>query len=178
MLLVPPTFELRNLSSNLSSNLSRISAAPNGLRGSIGRALRRLRGRPKQGEQGEQGDFLQPAERECVTDSVTESVTESVTASVTEGVTESAPIRTEPQSAYTVPSLSTARRRRVWLGLLPSRDPTVPRTANIIKPKDHELWQIESADALLAFLAASFPQIKDIAGFVTRAEAEGFVQEH
>jgi 2-polyprenyl-6-methoxyphenol hydroxylase-like FAD-dependent oxidoreductase len=49
---------------------------------------------------------------------------------------------TEPQSAYVVPSAKTARRETIRLGLLPSRDPNVPRTANIIKPKDHSIWKV------------------------------------
>jgi len=85
-------------------------------------------------------------------------------------------IRTEPQSAYTVPSVKTARREKIRLGLLPSRDPSVPRTANIIKPKEHRIWQITRADELLAFLGESFPQIDRIESLVSREEAEAFVQ--
>ena len=51
---------------------------------------------------------------------------------------------TEPQSAYVVPSAKTARRETIRLGLLPSRDPNVPRTANIIKPKDHSIWKVST----------------------------------
>ena len=57
------------------------------------------------------------------------------------------------------------------LGLLPSRDPNVPRTANIIKPRDHGIWGIKAADELLAFLAESFPQIDDISALVSTQEA-------
>ena len=41
-----------------------------------------------------------------------------------------------------MPSAKTARRETIRLGLLPSRDPNVPRTANIIKPKDHSIWKV------------------------------------
>ena len=55
---------------------------------------------------------------------------------------------TEPQSAYVVPSAKTARRETIRLGLLPSRDPNVPRTANIIKPKDHSIWKVSKVVTL------------------------------
>ena len=88
----------------------------------------------------------------------------------------SAPIVTQPQSAYTVPSLQTARRERLRLGLLPSRDPSLPRTANIIKPSDHRIWTMRTGDELLAFLGASFPQIDDISQLVSSDEADAFVK--
>ena len=75
-----------------------------------------------------------------------------------------------------MPSAKTARRETIRLGLLPSRDPGVPRTANIIKPKDHGIWKITRADALLAFLGESFPQIDDISALVSTEEAEAFVR--
>ena len=48
---------------------------------------------------------------------------------------------------------------RLRLGLLPSRDSSVPRTANIIKPASHQIWKLRSAKALQDYLAASFPQV-------------------
>ena len=87
-----------------------------------------------------------------------------------------AAIWTKPQSAYTIPSLQTARRERIRLGLLPSRDPAVPRTANIIKPADHAIWKLRTGSELLAFLQKSFPQIDEINELVSAEEAEAFVR--
>jgi len=85
------------------------------------------------------------------------------------------PIQTESASAYTVPSVTMARNERLRLGLLPSRDASVPRTANVIKPASHAIWQLRTPEALLDFLGRSFPQMEDIRELVSPEEAAAFV---
>jgi 2-polyprenyl-6-methoxyphenol hydroxylase-like FAD-dependent oxidoreductase len=83
------------------------------------------------------------------------------------------PVQTQPQSAYVLPSFLTGGDDRIRLGLLPSRDASVPRTANVIKPSTHRVWRMQTADELLAYLSECFPQIEDIQSLVTRQEASG-----
>ena len=68
--------------------------------------------------------------------------------------------RTTPTSAYTLPSLSTKRRERIRLGLLPSRDPKLPRSANVIKPEGHSVWDATTGRAIRDVLAREFPQLE------------------
>jgi len=84
-------------------------------------------------------------------------------------------ILTEPQSAYSIPSIATSSRERIRLGLLPSKDPNVPRTANIIAPANHEIWKLKTGQELLSFLGDSFPQIADISKLISPEEAQAFV---
>lgn len=83
------------------------------------------------------------------------------------------PVQTQPQSAWVLPSLLTGADDRLRLGLLPSRDASVPRTANVIKPSTHRIWRVKTAEELLAYLAECFPQIEDIRSLVTEEEASG-----
>ncbi|KAL1522435.1 hypothetical protein AB1Y20_017424 [Prymnesium parvum] len=82
---------------------------------------------------------------------------------------------TESRAAYTIPSRPASSTRRLRLGLLPCRDQSLPRTANIIKPASHDIWKCSSGEELLAYLNHSFPQIADISSFVTPDEADAFV---
>ena len=82
---------------------------------------------------------------------------------------------TEPGAAYAIPSAPSRRRERLRLGLLPTRDASVPRTANVIRPRDHRIWSVETADELESYLRRAFPQVDDIGALVSRAEAEAFV---
>ena len=84
-------------------------------------------------------------------------------------------IWTEHQAAYTIPSKSRTRKRRLRLGLLPSRDGSAPRTANIIKPASHSVWALSSARELRTFFSDSFPQIRDMSSFMDDGESEQFV---
>ncbi|MEL7035239.1 MAG: NAD(P)/FAD-dependent oxidoreductase [Cyanobacteria bacterium J06592_8] len=61
------------------------------------------------------------------------------------------------------------------LGILPFADPDQPRTANIIKPPDHEIWTIKEGKKLSKFLENAFPQfpIKDI---VSPEESDRFAK--
>ncbi|MEM8917403.1 MAG: NAD(P)/FAD-dependent oxidoreductase [Pseudomonadota bacterium] len=57
----------------------------------------------------------------------------------------------------------------------PVTDPDHPRSVNIIRTADHNLWKIDNPDDLIAYLQNAFPQL-DIAEIVSRKEAEDFVK--
>ena len=57
----------------------------------------------------------------------------------------------------------------------PVTDPGHPRSVNIIRAADHNLWKIDDADDLIAYLDDAFPQL-DVPEIVSRKEAEDFVQ--
>ena len=81
------------------------------------------------------------------------------------------PVWTAPESAYSVPGKLGGLR----LGLLPSKDPSVPRTANVIKPPSHPIWKLKTAAELRSYLGDAFPQIADLDAFLSDEEAENFV---
>jgi len=84
-------------------------------------------------------------------------------------------LQTTSATAYTIPSAEKRLNRRLRLGLLPSKDPELPRTANIIKPKNHHVWGITDAEEMRAYLKESFPQI-DVNALVSEADAEAFLE--
>ena len=88
--------------------------------------------------------------------------------------TDGSTIRTVSKEAYVLPSTSTARRRRLRLGLLPSRDPELPRTANVIRYADHEVWNLKTGPEVRAFLRAEFPQLGD--DVITEEACEAFAR--
>ena len=74
---------------------------------------------------------------------------------------EGAVVATEPTGAYSITSSFTAKGERLRLGLLPCKDASVPRTANIIKPPGHRVWRYGPGDlaAFRAYLQDAFPQL-------------------
>ncbi|MEE4152599.1 MAG: FAD-dependent monooxygenase [Erythrobacter sp.] len=76
--------------------------------------------------------------------------------------------------SYIIPSRHQDRRKACALFAFPVSDPTHPRSVNLIREADHELWTLETAEALYDFLEDSFPQL-DIRALVSREEAEDFV---
>jgi 2-polyprenyl-6-methoxyphenol hydroxylase-like FAD-dependent oxidoreductase len=80
----------------------------------------------------------------------------------------------DPRQRYNIPSRHTDQRLACAMYACPVTATDQPRSVNIIREADHRLWQIDTADALLAFLQDAFPQL-DIASLVPRAEAEDFV---
>ncbi|KAH8059439.1 FAD binding protein [Aureococcus anophagefferens] len=82
-------------------------------------------------------------------------------------------VATASAQAYVVPSKATNKRDRVRLGLLPSRDPALPRTANVIRAAGHRVWDLETGDDVLAWLKVQFPQLNGAvsASGVARAPA-------
>uniref|UniRef100_A0A7S3NM05 FAD-binding domain-containing protein n=1 Tax=Aureoumbra lagunensis TaxID=44058 RepID=A0A7S3NM05_9STRA len=82
-------------------------------------------------------------------------------------------VQTEPNRAYTLRSAATQRQRNIRLGFLPVAPSVRIRTANVIKPKNHHVWKLQSLDEARAFFKSSFPQLpKPFAD----AELEPFVQ--
>jgi 2-polyprenyl-6-methoxyphenol hydroxylase-like FAD-dependent oxidoreductase len=75
---------------------------------------------------------------------------------------------------YIIPSRHKDRRKACALFAFPVSDPAHPRSVNLIREPDHELWTLKTADQLLAFLEDSFPQL-DMRALVSRKEAEDFV---
>lgn len=61
--------------------------------------------------------------------------------------------------SYAIRGAFRERKRSLSLGLLPLKDPQVPRTANLITPPDHQLWQLDTSEELLNFFDHAFPQL-------------------
>jgi 2-polyprenyl-6-methoxyphenol hydroxylase-like FAD-dependent oxidoreductase len=61
--------------------------------------------------------------------------------------------------AYAIRSTLTGRKKAISLGLLPLKDPSQPRTANIITYPDHQIWQLKTQEEVTHFLKQAFPQI-------------------
>lgn len=80
----------------------------------------------------------------------------------------------DPRMRYNIPSRHKDRRKACAMFAFPVISADHPRSVNIIRDPDHELWQITDADTLLAFLQDAFPQL-DISTLIPRAEAEDFV---
>ncbi|MEP3226465.1 MAG: NAD(P)/FAD-dependent oxidoreductase [Parasphingorhabdus sp.] len=74
---------------------------------------------------------------------------------------------------YSIPSQFKDRRDAMAMFAFPVTDPNHPRSVNIIREADHNLWTIESADNLISYLQEGFPQL-DIASIISREEAEDF----
>ncbi|SIN64174.1 2-polyprenyl-6-methoxyphenol hydroxylase [Parasphingorhabdus marina DSM 22363] len=76
---------------------------------------------------------------------------------------------------YSIVSRHTNPGDAMALFAFPVTDPGHPRSVNIIRAADHNLWKIDNADDLIAYLQDAFPQL-DISEIVSRAEAEDFVK--
>jgi kynurenine 3-monooxygenase len=77
--------------------------------------------------------------------------------------------------AYAIRSKWRERRRALSLGLLPIKDDTSPRTANIVTYPDHQIWDLETGEQLLDFLAQAFPQLP-VRQIISIEEAERFAK--
>ncbi|KPP96303.1 NAD(P)/FAD-dependent oxidoreductase [Erythrobacter sp. HL-111] len=80
----------------------------------------------------------------------------------------------DPAMSYILPSRHKDRTKACALFAFPVADASHPRSVNLIREADHELWTLGTADELFAFLEDSFPQlaVRDLVG---REEAEDFV---
>jgi kynurenine 3-monooxygenase len=65
------------------------------------------------------------------------------------------------------------RLKRLRLGMLPSKDESSPRPANIVTFPDHEVWTKKTGEEVLSMLESSFPQLP-IRDLVTLESAEEF----
>ncbi|MER3434230.1 MAG: FAD-binding monooxygenase [Leptolyngbya sp. ERB_1_1] len=61
--------------------------------------------------------------------------------------------------AYAIRGKWRDRTRSLSLGLLPIKDETAPRTANIVTYPDHQIWDLKTGEAMLDFLEQTFPQL-------------------
>lgn len=80
----------------------------------------------------------------------------------------------DPEMSYILPSRHKDRTKACALFAFPVSDASHPRSVNLIREPDHELWTLRTADDLLAFLEDSFPQLA-VRELVSREEAEDFV---
>ncbi len=74
---------------------------------------------------------------------------------------------------YSILSRHKDRRDAFALFAFPVTDPNHPRSVNIIREADHNLWKIDNANDLIKYLQDSFPQL-DISEIVSLEEAEDF----
>lgn len=77
--------------------------------------------------------------------------------------------------SYIIPARHKDRRKACALFAFPVVDPSHPRSVNLIREGDHELWTLESGEALLAWMEDAFPEL-DIRSLVPLEEAEDFVK--
>lgn len=77
--------------------------------------------------------------------------------------------------AYAIRGRWKDRRRSLTLGLLPFKDETIPRTANIITQPDHQIWNLKTGEEVLQFLEQDFPQLP-IRQIISIEEADRFAQ--
>jgi kynurenine 3-monooxygenase len=61
--------------------------------------------------------------------------------------------------AYAFRSTFRGRKKAISLGLLPLKNPSQVRTANIITYPDHQIWQLKTQPEVVHFLKQAFPQI-------------------
>lgn len=61
--------------------------------------------------------------------------------------------------AYAIRGTSHGGQQPISLGLLPLKNPDIPRTANIITKPNHPIWNLKTREEFLNYLDQSFPQI-------------------
>jgi kynurenine 3-monooxygenase len=77
--------------------------------------------------------------------------------------------------AYAIRSKWRERGRSLSLGLLPIKDDTAPRTANIVTYPDHQIWDLKTGEQVLDFLAQAFPQLP-VRQIISIEEADRFAK--
>ncbi|MEM6266330.1 MAG: FAD-dependent monooxygenase, partial [Pseudomonadota bacterium] len=80
----------------------------------------------------------------------------------------------DPTMSYIIPSRHKDPRKACALFAFPVSDPSHPRSVNLIRESDHELWQLAQSEELYGFLEDAFPQLA-IRDLVSLDEAEDFV---
>lgn len=76
--------------------------------------------------------------------------------------------------AYAIRGVLRGQKRAISLGILPLQNPDAPRSANIIKYPDHQIWQLQNTEELYNYLEQAFPQLP-ISQIVSQTEAERFI---
>jgi kynurenine 3-monooxygenase len=75
--------------------------------------------------------------------------------------------------AYAIRGAFRGRKRALSLGLLPLKNPDEPRSANIIRRPNHQIWELKTTDQVFDFLEKAFPQLP-VRQIVSPEEAERF----
>ncbi|MFZ4689488.1 MAG: FAD-dependent oxidoreductase [Polymorphobacter sp.] len=75
--------------------------------------------------------------------------------------------------AYLLSSPPKPHAEAVQLAAFPVSNSEEPRSANIIRPPDHKIWTLKTADSLFNFFEKSFPQL-DIRSLISVEQAEAF----
>ena len=76
--------------------------------------------------------------------------------------------------AYGIRSAFKGRKKAISLGLLPLKNPDMPRTANIITYPDHQIWQLKTPEAVDNYLQQAFPQLP-LEQIISKEEIARFV---
>jgi len=84
---------------------------------------------------------------------------------------------TQATMSYAIRGRFRERHRSLSLGLLPINDPEAPRTANVITYPDHQLWELNTPEAVLDFFGQAFPQLP-LQKIVPADEIERFIKSH
>jgi kynurenine 3-monooxygenase len=61
--------------------------------------------------------------------------------------------------AYAIRGSLPNNKGKLSLGILPIKNPDAPRTANIIRYPDHQIWTLKTREQLYNFLDKAFPQL-------------------
>lgn len=77
--------------------------------------------------------------------------------------------------SYAIRGAFREQQRSLSLGLLPLKDPEAPRTANLVRYPDHQLWQLNTGEEVLDFLEHAFPQLP-LQQIVSPEEADRFAK--
>lgn len=77
--------------------------------------------------------------------------------------------------AYAIRGVFSDSQHSLSLGILPFADPKQPRTANIIRRPEHEIWKLQDGEKLSEFLEEAFPQLP-INKIVLSEEKERFAK--
>lgn len=81
------------------------------------------------------------------------------------------------EMAYSIRGGFREPQKAISLGLLPVKNPSLPRTANLITNPDHQLWTLKSGEQVLDFLVQAFSQLP-IKQIVSSQEAERFARSN
>lgn len=79
--------------------------------------------------------------------------------------------------AYAIRSAGRDRDRFLTLGILPIKDETALRTANIITYPEHQIWGLKTGEQVLQFLEQDFPKLP-IRQIISIAEADRFANSN
>lgn len=79
----------------------------------------------------------------------------------------------ESTKAYAIKGLKNNQDLPLSLGILPVKNPEIPRNANIIRRDNDKIWELKTDKAVLNFLEKTFPQLQ-IQEIISSEEAARF----